>query len=89
MGKGVKSGARDRCSLFRTDVSRRLRIGDMTSPGGGAAAPAAAAPSDPAALLAALMSTDNNVRSQAEVSTLLITPILTKNDIQIEYKLAK
>ena len=50
------------------DVSRRLRIGDMTSPGGGAAAPAAAAPSDPAALLAALMSTDNNVRSQAEVS---------------------
>ena len=40
----------------------------MTSPGGGAAAPAAAAPSDPAALLAALMSTDNNVRSQAEVS---------------------
>lgn len=37
----------------------------MTSPGGGAAP---APPSDPAALLAALMSTDNNVRSQAEQS---------------------
>ena len=50
----------------------------MTSPGGGAAP---APPSDPAALLAALMSTDNNVRSQAEVSTFNRTRRLQRKEI--------